>query len=332
MFLSPARPIVRRSRRRRVSLAVLLAVACVVAATHPATVRAQQPPAAPAAAPKPRTTTKTVTGTLAAIDGAKRTLRLQPAGNGDALDVLIRDNSTFTKTGKSSGASAADFAAGDKVVARLSFRAAPAGEIWLRDLRDQDSQATFERDRKGVTVGTVAKSGANVIEVRRADGSVAAFGISRGTVVRKQGASARIEDFAPGSHVVIKPRATFGKLNAAIVADTKAEIETARLDGLARWRGTVQSVDAAKSALTMKRQGDDAVRTVSLAPNVSVKKARASSPLSLADVAPGTFVDVRLAKGANAAVGQRTASEIRITTPRKTATQAKSGDKKSDKP
>jgi hypothetical protein len=227
----------------------------------------------------------------------------------------------FSRKGKST-ATAGDFAVGDKVVARVSQRGAePAGEVWLRELRDQASQADYERDRRGTTVGVVAAASANDrIAVRRPDNSVASFGVTKGTVFRKNGAPVRLDAFPVGSSVAVKPRAAFGKLNAAIVAGTLEEINSAHADTLSRWRGTVQSVDAEKKLLVLKRADDDAIRTVMLAPNVTVTKARgASAPLTLADVAPGAFVDLRLVKSGAAgnADVQRTAAEIRLTTPRK---------------
>ncbi len=303
--------------RRPPSLFVFLSFV-LFAAGPPRSARCQTPdPAAPPPAVKPapprRAVTKTLTGTLAAIDAGKKTLRLQPPA-GDAVTILVRDDSVFTKKGKTT-AGAADFAAGDKVVARVSER--PNGETWLRGLRDAGSQADYERDRQGVTVGAVAASAKEKIEVRRADGSVAVFGITKGTVVRKNGASARLDEFPAGSPVVVKPRAAFGKLNAAIVADTLAEVNATHADTLSRWRGVVQSLDMDKNLLVLKREGDDAIRTVALSPAVSIKKARAQqAALTLKDVALGAFVDLRLAKGTNDA-GQRTAEEIRLTTPRK---------------
>jgi len=263
-----------------------------------------------------RAVTKTLTGVLvAAVDADKKTLRLQPS-TGEAVTILLRDDSAFTKKGKTTAGSAGDFAAGDKVVARVSER--PDGETWLRELRDAGSQADYERDRQGVTVGAVAANAKEKIEVRRADGSVAVFGITRGTVVRKNGASVRLDEFPAGSPVAVKPRAAFGKLNAAIIADTLNEVNATHADTLSRWRGVVQSVDADKNLLTLKREGDDAVRIVALSPTVSIKKARAQAPLTLKDVALGAFVEMRFAKGTNDA-RQRTAEEIRITTPRKPA-------------
>ena len=299
------------------------------AAATPRPARCQTP--APTAAPPPaakqaprRAVTKTFTGALAAApDGDKKTLRLQPAAGGDAITILMRDDSVFTKKGKTT-AGASDFAPGDKVVARVSER--PDGETWLRELRDAGSQADYERDRQGITVGAVAANTKEKIEVRRADGSVAVFGITRGTVVRKNNAAARLDEFPAGSPVAVKPRAAFGKMNAAIIADTLNEVNATHADTLSRWRGVVQSVDADKNLLTLKREGDDAVRVVALSPTVSIKKARAQAALTLKDVAPGAFVDLRLAKGTNDA-GQRTAQEIRITTPRKPAAAPAAGEK-----
>lgn len=296
----------------------LTAFALIGLAATSRTALCQTPLAVPAAptgkkAPR-RAVTKTIVGTLGAVDPAQKTLRLQPA-TGDAVTILIRDNSVFTKKGKPA-AGAADFAAGDRVVARVSERASAAGELWLREMRDQASQTDYERDRRGITVGAVASTTKERIEVRRPDGSVATFGVTKGTLVRKNGAPARLDAFSTGSPVAVKPRAAFGKLNAAIVADTLAEVNAAHAETLSRWRGVVQSLDADKNRLVLKREGDDAIRTIALAPTVSIKKARVQTPLTLKDVAPGTFVDLRLAKGVNQA-GERTAQEIRITAPRK---------------
>ncbi len=295
----------RRNFARIGSLLLLMGFAAPFAGAQ--TTPGSPTTAAPTAQPKqPRSSTKTINGTITAIDPAAKTLRLTPQEGGDPVVVLLREDSKFTK--KSKAAQASDFAVNDKVVARLSFRAT-GGEVWLRNLWDEGSHQTYTREGREISVGTVAANTGDKLDIKRADGSVISFRVTDKTRVRKNGAAAEIKAFASGAAVAVQPRRLpAGALMASLVADTAAEVTAARLDALANWGGVVESVDADKNTLTLKRS-DGAIRTVTVASTARVARGNTSMPLK--DLTPGTSVRVHLVK-ATATSGPRTTDRITI--------------------
>lgn len=279
----------------------------------PPALRAQTPPAAPTAptvppaaadatnkpAKKPRATTKTVRGTIVLLDAGAKTLTLKPDA-GETISATIPVDAVFAKNGKT--AKGSDFAASDKVSARLFFAA--DGAVSLVQLSDT---ASYDRDRKQIATGTVAASGPGKLDLKRADGSTITFRVSDKSVIRKAGAAATIKDYAAGATVAVKPRGLpGGSVMAAIISDTPDDVNVAYLDERVSWKGTIESLDAVGATLTITRD-DGAKRTVVVAPDAAIK--RGKTTLALKDLALGTVVTLHLTKP-EAGKTQRTADRI----------------------
>jgi hypothetical protein len=302
------------------SAAVLLTAA---AAALPRAARAQGSPAAPSAVPAAvgapgaksaaaRSKTRTLRGTVVAVDAATGTVRLAPEKGGEAVAVLVKKTSRFGRMGKET-AGLQDFTAGDPIVARLSFRA-EGGEVWLRELRDRASHEAYTRDRREICVGTVTQNGGDRLEVRRADGGLLAFRVTGKSVSRKNGAAVPASAFAVGAPVAVQPRSLpSGDLMARVISDSAADIATVGMESRASWKGKIESVDAARNALVLRRD-DGQAREVAVAADAKI--ARGKAPLAMKDLAPGLNVRIHLrsvpAPAAAAGGSARTADKIAV--------------------
>jgi hypothetical protein len=295
--------------RPRTVAACRFAVALAVLA--PCAACAQAPLAAPAAksaTTRSRATTRTLAATVLTVDPAAGTVHLALT-DGSAAAARISDRSRFVK--KSKEVRPQDFKPNEKVMARLSFRA--GGEVWLQDLRDAESHEAYTRDRRETCTGMVAANTGNRLDVRRADGSVLVFRVTDKTLVRKGGALSALSAYPAGAAVAVKPRSLpSGDVMASIVAETGAEVAAAHLDGLVNWEGVVESVDAEKGHLALRR--DDGVRRAFVvAPTARLRRGR--STVALKDLTPGAAVKVHLLRGADAN-GLRTADALSVVVPK----------------
>lgn len=285
--------------------AFVLIARCACAQEAPAPAPADIKP--PHTATRARSSTRTLPATVLSVDVATGVFQL--ALDGKTTTARVLDTSHFTKNNKP--ARVQDFAPNEKVVARLSFRV--GGDVWLRDLWDSASHSAYTRDRRAICVGVVAANKPNRLDVRRADGSRIAFRVTDKTQVRRGGALGQISTYTVGAAVAVQPRALpAGEVMASIVAETKADIAAAHLDGLVNWKGTVDSVDTESGRLVLRRQ-DGVRRSIIVAPTARLRRGRAT--VTLKDLAPDTQIEIHLLRGADVG-GQRTADAVTVLVPK----------------
>ena len=143
-------------------------VLCFLATTTVPRAWAQEAPPTPDKAParRARSSTRTLSATFLALDSEVNKVRLALEG-GTSATALLNTESRYQKNGKAARVS--DFAAGEKLTARLQFK--PGGEIWLRNLWDAASYAAYTKERREVCAGVVARNTGKLLRVQRADGS-----------------------------------------------------------------------------------------------------------------------------------------------------------------
>lgn len=280
----------------------LVCIICAAAATV-APVYAQTPGVPVPAMPtrSSRTSTRTVTAVIAAVDSAARTLSLRIAPDSASLQpptevVVAVQDATCRPLKNDRTATLADFAAGEQVVARLTWRVAPERVVVLRDLYDAVSYAERQRQGKEICVGVVDVFTATELSVRRADGKRVAFRVSDKTRLVRNDAPTTLAAFPAGSPVAVKPRRLpGGDLQAAIVGVTAQEVIWAYRDTLTTWNGSVTSIqgDERNGAVISMTREDGAKRQFLLSVGAKFKQGRSELPWRLL---PGATVTAHLVK------------------------------------
>lgn len=232
---------------------------------------------APAKKP-PATSTRTVEAVLLSWEKETKAVRLQPIEGGAGPIIAILDADCRFVSGGRAVEGMADFSQGQRVVARLTARAAFGGTVFLRTLWDAPSYAAEKERRTGICVGTVEAVTIGSIDVRRAvDEEVIAFRLSEKTLVFKNDAPAPFEAYPVGAAVAVKPRALpSGGLMASIIATSDAEVERAHLDTLTAWQGELLSIQpniGNEPALLGIRRSDGALRKLYVSSSAAVKVA-----------------------------------------------------------
>jgi hypothetical protein len=269
-----------------------------------------QSPGVPAPAPTllprstaVRSTTRTVSAVIVAVDGPARTISLRLATNGApvtadnaaAVVLAVQDVSCRPLKGNRD-ATLADFAVGETVVARLTWRTAPEPIVVLRDLYDAASYAERQRQGKEICVGTVDQFTAAELSVKRADGVVIAFRVSDKTKLVKNDGPATLAAFPAGEPIAVKPRRLpSGDLQAAIVGGGSQEVAWAYRDGLTTWTGSVIGVqgDERTGAVISLHREDGAKRQFLLPLGATFKQGRSLLPWRLL---PGATISAHLVK------------------------------------
>ena len=175
-----------------------------------------------------------------------------------------------------------------------------------RDLGETSaSQAT---QKAADAEGKVVVSSLTNIDIKLADGSVKTYRVNARTIFLKEGKPATSADFKPGDAVAIRPRGLpTGTVQAVIVADRKAALETAHQDGLATWAGVVEKWE--DGALVVKR-ADGAIRSVLLTETTTIAKGK--NALIKTDLKAGVKVKLHLVKGPPDDKGRRTTDKITV--------------------
>jgi hypothetical protein len=100
---------------------------------------------------------------------------------------------------------------------------------------------------------------------------------------------------------------------ARVISDSAADIATVGMESRASWKGKIESVDAARNALVLRRD-DGQAREVAVAADAKI--ARGKAPLAMKDLAPGLNVRIHLrsvpAPAAAAGGSARTADKIAV--------------------
>ncbi|MBC8137038.1 MAG: hypothetical protein H8F28_14250 [Fibrella sp.] len=264
-----------------------------------------------------RTSTRTVSAVIAAVNAPARTVSLRIAPDNALLqttptEVVVAVQDVTCRPLKNNGAATlADFAVGERVVARLTWRTAPERVVVLRDLYDMVSYAERQRQGKEICVGVVDLFTATELAVRRGDGKVIAFRVSDKTRLVKNDAPANLAAFPVGSPVAVKPRRLpGGDLQANIVGGTAQEVNWAYRDTLTTWTGGVTSIqgDERNGAVISLRREDGARRQFLLPVGVKFKQGRSELPWRLL---PGATITAHLVKAVEKD-GMRYADEIKV--------------------
>lgn len=268
------------------------------------------PPATKEDAPRRRASTRTLPATVFGVEPAA--VRLTLEGRSAPVSALLAADTRCFRNNRP--ARPAEFAANEKVTARLQFRSDDS--VVLKELWDAPSYAAHTRDRREVCVGTVGTNVAGHLQVRRAGGEPLTFRVTDKTQVRRAGALAKISDYPVGASVAVKPRGLpSGDLMASIIAESAAEVAIAHLDGLVNWEGKVEAVDLTRGHLTLRRS-DGAARPLVVAPTARLRQGRAA--VQMKDITPGAAVKVHLLRGSDAS-GLRTADSITLDSPKSAA-------------
>jgi hypothetical protein len=298
------------------------ALVVCVAAFSVASVRAQSETTAPAALgmppvkSSPRTSTRTVTATITALNGPARSigLRILPDSarlSAAAEEVVAVQDVTCRPLKNGRAATLAEFAVGETVVARLTWRTTPERVVVLRDLYDAPAYAERQRQGKEICVGTVDAFSATELSVRRTDGKVIAFRVTDKTHLVKNDAPATITAFGVGTPVAVKPRRLpSGDLQAAIVGGTAQEVNWAYRDTLTTWSGSVIRVqgDEQNGAVISMHREDGAKRQFFLPVGATFQQGRSVLPWRLL---PGASISAHMVK-ATQKNGMRYADEVKI--------------------
>ncbi len=262
-----------------------------------------------------RTTTLTVAAVVESVDATGRNvhLRLTPDGTPSSTpEIVVAVQDTVCQPRKNNrAATLADFAPGEQVIARLTWRTTPEPVVILRDLYDAASYTEREQDGKTTCVGTVETFTATQLSVRRGDGMTTNFRIGERTLVIKNDAYASIASFPVGASVAVKPRRLpGGDLQASIVGGTAEEVAWAYRDTLSSWSGTVSGVqgDERSGATVTLRREDGAARRFLLPTGALFEQGRALLPWQYLN---GAAVTVHLVKGSGAD-GMRYADMVKI--------------------
>ena len=282
---------------------------------------AQTAPVVPrtvATVPKPRTsTTRTVEAIVATIDISARTVTfaLPASGMNPAQSVVAVQDMACQPIKRGTVVPVTAFVAGERVVARLTWRTSPLPVVILRDLYDEASYRERQKAGKETCVGVVESLGATEIVVRRTDETVIAFRVTEKTRLVRNDAPATVTAFGIGTPVAVKPRRLpSGSLMASIVGGTAREVAWAYRDTLTTWSGFVadlQPGDANGAIVTLKRD-DGATRQFFLALGATFKQSRTVLPWSQMR---GATVTAHLIKNVTGAT-TRTADQVKVSTRR----------------
>lgn len=284
----------------------LLLTVAVAAAVAPARAQLLPAPAPRPVAPAPsRSSTRTVIAIIAAVDAPARTvsLRIEPDKRLQLMppELVVAVQDVTCRPFKNGRAvTLADFAAGERVAARLMWRTVPQPVIVLRDLYDVVSYDERQRRGKETCVGIVAGFDAAALSVRRSDGVVIAFRVSDKTRFVKNDAPATPAAFPPGAPVAVKPRRLpSGDLQAAIVGGNAQEVAWAYRDALTTWTGSVTGIqgDERGGAVVSMNRDDGAKRQFLLPPGAKFKQGRSELPWRML---PGAAISAHLVKAADA--------------------------------
>lgn len=287
-----------------------LTLCAALALSLPIAARAQDPTDPPATKPtakrpSSRAKVEVLRGTLSKIDVEKKFVTIKTAGSERDIFARADDLTEILKEGKP--AKLSDFAEGDKVTARVSLKPnATAGS--LKSLFDEKTSVSQATQKAADAEGKVVVSSLTNIDIKLADGSVKTYRVNARTLFVKADKPATTSDFKPGDAVAVRPRGLpTGTVQAVIVADKKAALETAHQDGLATWTAVVEKFD--DGALVVKR-ADGAVRSVVLTESTTVSKGK--NPLTKTDLKEGVKVKLHLVKGAPDDRGRRTTDKITL--------------------
>ncbi|MBC8142944.1 MAG: hypothetical protein H7Y38_16085, partial [Armatimonadetes bacterium] len=192
-----------------VCLGILAAISANVEAQEPSLVSPTAPVSPPvtAAAPLPTATvTRTVEAVIGALDAKANTLSLQvppldKSGTPQAVLAVPDSKCRFLKNNRA--ALLSDFAVGDKVVVRLTYRTLPVASVVVREMADTASYAEKQKQGKEITEGKIQSVSAKELVVRRADGVDVTFRVSAKTVVTKVDALVSLAAYPVGSSVVV---------------------------------------------------------------------------------------------------------------------------------
>ena len=286
-----------------------LTLCAALALSLPLAARAQDPPATNKAAKRPsnRAKVEVLRGTISKLDVEKKSVTIKTAGAEREIFARADDLTEILKDGKP--AKLSDFAEGDKVTARVSLKPnATAGS--LKSLFDEKTSASQAKQKAEDAVGTVVISSLTNIDVKlEGGGGVKTYRVNARTIFVKEGKPATSADFKPGDAVAVRPRGLpTGTVQAVIVADRKAGLETAHQDGLATWTATVEKWD--DGALVVKR-ADGATRSVVLTETTTIFKGK--NALTKTDLKEGVKVRLHLVKGPPDDKGRRTTDKITAT-------------------
>lgn len=219
---------------------------------------------------------------------------------GRMLDLAVTPASWFLRRGLR--VSPGEFAPGETVVVRQ--RAGAGGRAQVALLCDSESADAIERYRQHPITGTVVSQSARawvVLPSDSPDGVPLTLPVSAQTKYRVGGAACGASAFGPGASVVVTTHGLpDGPLAAVSVSEASVapapEGEEARRGGFLS--GTVLDVQVDAGALTVQDK-TGASQTVGVDGRTRVKVRR--RPASLADVAPGMRVSVRLGTATDAA-------------------------------
>ena len=272
-------------------------------------------PITPIKAP-PRTSTRTVTAVVTAVNIPARSISLRIAPENTLLqspsEVITAVQDVTCRPLKSGrAATLADFAVGERIVARLTWRVTPARVVVLRDLYDTVSYAERQRQGKEICVGTVETFSATELFVRRTDGKSIAFRVTDKTHLVKNDATATLLAFPVSSPVAVKPRRLpSGDLQAAIVGGTAQEVNWAYRDTLTTWSGSVIQIqgDERNGAVITLNREDGAKRQFLLPVGAKFKQGRSELPWRLL---PGASISAHLVKAVEKN-GMRYADGVKI--------------------
>lgn len=284
-------------------------------------VRAQSATAAPTLSGEPttqfssRTSTRTVTATITSRSGPARSIGLRIAADGSrssaAEEVVAVQDVTCRPLKSGRAATLAEFAVGEQVIARLTWRTTPEPVVVLRDLYDVPSYAERQRQGKDICVGVVDAFSATELSVRRTDGKVIAFRVTDKTSLVKNDTPAPLTAFPAGTPVAVKPRRLpSGDLQAAIVGGTAQEVEWAYRDTLTTWIGSVISLqgDEQNGAVVSLHREDGAKRQFLLPVGAAFQQGRSVLPWRLL---PGATISAHMVK-ATQKNGMRYADSVKM--------------------
>ena len=279
---------------------------------------AQIAPAPIAVRPAPRTATRTVAAIVATVNAPMRTVSLLiPADGVTPTQTVFAAIDPDCKPLKNSApAPITTFAAGEWVVARLTWRLSPPAII-LRDLYDAASYTERQRQGKEICAGVVETFSASEIAVRCTDGMLIAFRVTDKTILVKSDAPATLAAFPVGASVAVKPRRLpGGSLMAAVVGGTPQETLWAYRDALTTWSGTVTGVqgDAQSGAVVSLRRDDGATRQFLLPAGTPYLQRRTRLPWQQLT---GANISAHLVKGATQNT-MRTADAVKAASRRAT--------------
>ncbi len=260
-----------------------------------------------------RTTTHTVTATIAGINAVARTVSLRLLSSAQQTEPVVTaiPDAMCRPLKNNRPAAITDFAIGEPVVARLTWRTIPERVIVLRELYDSVSFAERERQSKDMCVGTVLAFTATEISVRRNDGFVIAFRVTEKTRLVKQDQPALVTAFPAGTPVAVKPRRLpSGELQAAIVGSTAQDVDWAYHDTLSSWSGSIVRVQGEErsGAIVSLRRDDGAPRRFLFPVGARFQQGRSLLPWRLL---LGASVSVHLVKGAERD-GMRYADTVKV--------------------